>query len=57
VRRLIDDAHQAVTDLLCAHRGQLDALTQALLQTETLDGFDAYRAAGLPLRATDRAAA
>jgi cell division protease FtsH len=57
VRRLIDDAHQAVTDLLGAHRGQLDALTQALLQSETLDGIDAYRAAGLPLRATDTAAA
>jgi cell division protease FtsH len=57
VRRLIDDAHQGVTRLLGAHREQLDALTQALLQSETLDGIDAYRAAGLPLRAEDSAAA
>jgi cell division protease FtsH len=57
VRRLIDDAHHAVTDLLSAHRGQLDALTQALLQSETLDGIDAYRAAGMPRHAADPAAA
>jgi cell division protease FtsH len=57
VRRLIDDAHQNVTDLLSAHRGQLEALAQALLHVETLDGIDAYRAAGLPLRAPDSAAA
>src|ERR1700751_4890792 len=53
VRRLIDDAHQSVTDLLSAHRGQLEALARALLQVETLDGIDAYRAAGLPLHASD----
>jgi cell division protease FtsH len=57
VRRLIDDAHQNVTDLLGTHRAQLDALAQALLQSETLDGIDAYRAAGLPMRATDYTAA
>jgi cell division protease FtsH len=57
VRRLIDDAHQNVTDLLGAHRAQLEALAQALLRSETLDGIDAYRAAGLPLRAADSAAA
>jgi hypothetical protein len=38
-----------VTELLTAHRPQLDALTEALLRSETLDGIDAYRAAGLPL--------
>jgi cell division protease FtsH len=57
VRRLIDDAHQNVTDLLSAHRAQLKALAEALLRSETLDGIDAYRAAGLPMRATDSAAA
>jgi len=57
VRRLIDDAYQNVTDLLSAHRGQLEALARALLKVETLDGIDAYRAAGLPLRASDSAAA
>ena len=57
VRRLIYDAYQNVTDLLSAHRGQLEALARALLKVETLDGIDAYRAAGLPLRASDSAAA
>jgi cell division protease FtsH len=51
VRRLIDDAHHSVTELLSTHREQLEALTRALLEAETLDGIDAYRAAGLPLRA------
>jgi cell division protease FtsH len=51
VRRLIDTAHHDVTGLLTAHREQLDNLTGALLQAETLDGIDAYRAAGLPMHA------
>jgi cell division protease FtsH len=51
VRRLIDTAHHDVTELLTVHREQLDSLTAALLQAETLDGIDAYRAAGLPMRA------
>jgi cell division protease FtsH len=57
VRRLIDDAHHHVTELLGAHRPQLDALTQALLEAETLDGIDAYRAAGLPLQESQARAA
>ena len=48
VRRLIDAAHHDVTDLLTAHRQQLDNLATALLNAETLDGIDAYRAAGMP---------
>ncbi len=51
VRRLIDAAHRHVTDLLTSHREQLDRLTTALLDDETLDGIDAYRAAGLPMHA------
>jgi cell division protease FtsH len=50
VRRLIDGAHSAVTDLLTDHREQLEQLTAALLGAETLDGIDAYRAAGMPMR-------
>jgi cell division protease FtsH len=57
VRRIIDAAHHDVTDLLTAHREQLDSLAATLLDTETLDGIDAYRAAGMPVRATDPAAA
>src|SRR5205807_1459209 len=37
VRRVVDEAHDEVTRLLTRHRDQLDRLTQALLQTETLD--------------------
>jgi cell division protease FtsH len=48
VRRLIDGAHQEVTSLLSEHRDQLERLAQALLKAETLDGLDAYAAAGLP---------
>jgi cell division protease FtsH len=49
VRGLIDTAHRDVTDLLTSHREQLDNLAIALLSAETLDGIDAYRAAGLPI--------
>ena len=54
VRRLVDDAHREVTEVLGAHRPQLDALTHALLEVETLDGIDAYRAAGLPMQLPDQ---
>jgi cell division protease FtsH len=50
VRRLIDGAHRNVTELLTTHRKELDNLAAALLATETLDGIDAYRAAGMPLQ-------
>jgi cell division protease FtsH len=49
VRALIDSAHRDVTDLLTAHRRQLDNLAIALLNLETLDGIDAYQAAGQPI--------
>ncbi len=50
VRRLIESAHHEVTDLLTAHRRQLDSLGAALLQAETLDEIDAYAAAQMPVR-------
>jgi cell division protease FtsH len=53
VRRLVDDAHRQVSEVLGAHRAQLDALTHALLEAETLDGIDAYRAARLPMQLPD----
>jgi cell division protease FtsH len=49
VRRLVESAHQEVTQLLEEHRGQLESLAQALLKAETLDAADAYAAAGVPL--------
>ena len=48
VRRIVEDSHEEVRQLLEAHRQQLDALAQALLEHETLDQEDAYAAAGLP---------
>ncbi len=48
VRRIVDDAHAAVSRLLADHRDQLDSLTEALLAAETLDEDAAYEAAGVP---------
>jgi cell division protease FtsH len=50
VRRIVDDAHAEVTQLLTEHRDQLDNLTHALLKAETLDAPDTYAAAGIPMR-------
>lgn len=49
VRRLVEAAHQDVTQLLEDHRDQLESLAHALLAAETLDAPDAYAAAGVPL--------
>jgi cell division protease FtsH len=53
VRRVIDEAHAEVTQLLSDHRGQLDSLTHALLEAETLDAVDAYAAARTPMRTAE----
>jgi cell division protease FtsH len=50
VRRLVDAAHAEVTQLLTDHREQLESLTHALLESETLDAIDAYSAARVPMR-------
>jgi cell division protease FtsH len=50
VRGLIDTAHVDVTEVVVAHRDQLEALARALLTHETLDESDAYAAAGMPSR-------
>src|SRR3712207_299009 len=47
VRRIVDEAHAAVSKLLADHRDRLDSLTEALLAAETLDEDDAYAAAGV----------
>jgi cell division protease FtsH len=53
VRRLVDEAHAEVTQLLLDHREQLDSLAHALLDAETLDAADAYGAARVPMRAAE----
>jgi cell division protease FtsH len=45
VRRIVDEAHAAVTQLLGENRDRLDSLTEALLAAETLDEDEAYAAA------------
>jgi cell division protease FtsH len=48
VKRIVESAHEEVTELLGAHRSNLDSLVVALLDRETLDEANAYAAAGLP---------
>jgi ATP-dependent Zn protease len=57
VHRVVDDAHAEATELLTEHREQLDNLTHALLDAETLGAPDAYAAAGVPMRTAELAAA
>jgi cell division protease FtsH len=38
VKRLIDSAYSKAKDLLLKHKDKLDAIAQALLEFETLDG-------------------
>jgi cell division protease FtsH len=47
VRRIVEAAHDDVTDLLRENRANLDGLAKALLERETLDEAEAYSAAGL----------
>jgi cell division protease FtsH len=47
VRRIVDEAYADVTQLLSENREKLDALTDALLEGETLDEPEAYAAAGV----------
>jgi cell division protease FtsH len=47
VRRIVEEAHREVRELLEENREHLDSLAAALLEAETLDEEDAYRAAGL----------
>jgi cell division protease FtsH len=49
VRRIVDEAHDAVTGLLTANRDKLDSLTERLLNRETVDQGEAYEAAGVAL--------
>ncbi|HEX2159459.1 MAG TPA: ATP-dependent zinc metalloprotease FtsH [Actinomycetes bacterium] len=47
-RGILDACYDQALATLRANRHRLDALVEALLQTETLDAADAYRAAGVP---------
>jgi cell division protease FtsH len=47
VRRILEECEEAAMTQLRANRERLEALTRALLKTETLDEVDAYRIAGI----------
>ncbi|WP_406454049.1 ATP-dependent zinc metalloprotease FtsH [Streptomyces sp. NBC_01622] len=47
MRRIVDECYDEAIRKLRDHRGQLDALAEALLENETLEETDAYRIAGV----------
>jgi cell division protease FtsH len=47
MRRIVREAHDQAVELLSEHRGRLDALAEALVRDETLEGPGAYAAAGI----------
>ena len=49
VRKIVSEAHDEVITLLHDNRDKLDSLAHALLEHETLDQPDAYKAAGIPM--------
>jgi hypothetical protein len=56
-RRLVDDAQDDAFAVLAAHRSELDALADALLEHVTLDADQAALAIGLPSASTSAGAA
>ncbi|MFF3616393.1 ATP-dependent zinc metalloprotease FtsH [Streptomyces sp. NPDC002580] len=55
MRRIVDECYEEACQKLREHRGQLDALAEALLANETLDEAEAYRIAGVPRTVTKEA--
>ncbi|MDX2564132.1 ATP-dependent zinc metalloprotease FtsH [Streptomyces sp. TX20-6-3] len=47
MRRIVDECYESAVRQLHEHREKLDALAAALLENETLEEADAYRAAGI----------
>ncbi|MFB6531450.1 ATP-dependent zinc metalloprotease FtsH [Streptomyces sp. NPDC056399] len=47
MRRIVDECYESAVRQLHEHRDKLDALAAALLENETLEEADAYRAAGI----------
>jgi cell division protease FtsH len=47
MRRIVDECYEEACQKLRDHRGQLNALAEALLANETLEEADAYRIAGV----------
>ncbi|MFD9466776.1 ATP-dependent zinc metalloprotease FtsH [Streptomyces sp. NPDC060027] len=53
MRRIVDECYEEACRKLREHRGQLDALAEALLANETLEEAEAYRIAGVPRTAKE----
>jgi cell division protease FtsH len=47
VRRIIEECYAEARETLRAHRAQLDAIVELLLERETLDEAEVYAAAGI----------
>jgi Peptidase family M41 len=47
VRRIVGEAHDDAVQLLADHRERFESLAEALFRVETLEGPEAYAAAGL----------
>jgi cell division protease FtsH len=47
MRRIVGEAHDEAVQLLSLNRERLESLAEALFQAETLEGPEAYAAAGL----------
>lgn len=54
MRRIVDECYERACGLLREHRDKLDALSAALLENETLEEAEAYRAAGVPRMSKER---
>jgi cell division protease FtsH len=50
VAKLLRDAEKRAVDLLTSHRSVLDALTELLMEDETVEGSEVYRLADVPDR-------
>jgi cell division protease FtsH len=48
VRRIVEECYRSAVEQLHANRERLESLARTLLEHETLDEADAYRAAGFP---------
>ena len=57
VAKLLREAEKRAVDLLTSHRSVLDALTNLLLEDETVNGSEVYRLAGLPDRSASTSSA
>jgi cell division protease FtsH len=54
VARLLREAEERATSLLCEHRGVLDRVIELLLEKETIDGSDLAGVVGMPERHAPR---